>query len=68
MEIVVPEQFVGKSLRDMNLREDYELQVIGVRTGGIGQVDYVPDPNRPFDEGDEVVITGPEARLMELTD
>lgn len=68
MEIAVPDGFVDKSLRDMNLREEYELQVIGIRVGGFGKIDYVPDPNRPFEAGDEVVITGPEEKLLELTD
>lgn len=68
MEVAVPEKFVGKSLTELNLRDEYNLQVIGVKRKNETSMNYVPSPNVPFEEGDEVMITGPEDQLKELSE
>lgn len=67
MECKVPDQFVGRSLRDLNLREEHGIQVIGVQTNGTGDVDFVPSPNVPFESDDVVWMTGPDDALAEFS-
>jgi trk system potassium uptake protein TrkA len=68
MECNVPDSFVGRSLRDMNLREEHGIQVIGVQTGGTGEVDFVPSPNVPFEADDVLWMAGPDDALAEFSD
>lgn len=67
IEMVVPESFVGESLRDLELREEYGVQVIGVQKNGRGPFDYVPSPNEPFESDDIISVTGPNEVLEELS-
>lgn len=66
MEMTVPDFFVGKTLRDLNLRDEHTVQVIGVQKGEEETIDYVPSPNEAFQEDDVVWVTGPEKKLKEL--
>lgn len=68
MECMVPESFVGKNLIDLNLRDEYGIQVIGVQRGGTGDVDFVPSPSIPFEKEDILWMTGPEDSLSEFSD
>lgn len=67
MEMTVPNSFEGKTLGDLNLRDEYGVQVIGIQSGGTGGVDYVPSPNEPFSEEDVVWVIGPKETLEELS-
>jgi len=67
MEMVVPDFFVGQTLRDLNLRESQRIQVIGVQKGGTGPIDYVPAPDEPFSDVDVIWVTGPEDVLREFS-
>lgn len=66
-EMTVPDFFVGNSLKELNLRDEYEVQVIGVQKNGRGPIDYVPSPNESFEADDVVWMTGPENILQELS-
>lgn len=67
LEMTVPSFFVGESLHDLNLRDEYEVQVIGVQRDGTGDVDYVPSPSQPFEADDVIWVTGPKDTLDELS-
>lgn len=67
LEMTVPDFMVGETLRGLNLRDERDIQVIGVQRGGIGEVDYVPSPSTPFEEDDVVWVTGPKSVLDELS-
>lgn len=65
-EMTVPDDFVGQTLKELNLRDEHDIQVIGVQRGGSSEIDYVPSPTKPFEEGDVVWVTGPEETLHEF--
>lgn len=67
LEMSVPDFFVGKTLRELNLRDQYEIQVIGIQKKGDVEIDYVPSPTEPFDEEDTVWLTGPEGQLEAIS-
>lgn len=67
MEMTVPDHFVGETLEGLNLRDDHDIQVIGIQKSGHGDVDYVPSPTEPFEEEDVIWVTGPKDVLEEFS-
>jgi trk system potassium uptake protein TrkA len=67
LEMTVPDFFVGETLNTLDLRDQHDVQVIGVQKKGRGEVDYVPSPNDAFEAEDVVWITGPKETLEEFS-
>lgn len=69
VEMTVPDFFVGKSLAELNLRNEHQIQVIGVNRANErgNEVNYVPSPSKPFEEEDVVWVTGPKETLDKLS-
>ncbi len=67
VEMTVPDSFVGKSLKELDLRNEHKIQVIGVQKNVEGRIDYVPSPTEPFEPEDVVWMTGPDDALQELS-
>jgi len=55
-EIPVPDEFIGKSLKEVSLRNKYNLEVILVKHPG--KSDLIPNPNAVFKKGDRLVVVG----------
>lgn len=68
VKMAVPEFFVGQELKDLNLRNEYGAQIIGIRYSGSEAVDYVPDPSHTFNQSDVVWVTGPKDKLETLAE
>jgi trk system potassium uptake protein TrkA len=59
-EVEVPEVFVGRSLADLDLRNEYKVSVLAIRRGD--DIDPNPRAEDHLDSGDILVIIGrPEA-------
>jgi K+/H+ antiporter YhaU regulatory subunit KhtT len=54
--IMVPEPLVGVCLRDSNLRNDTQCNVVAIRSRGSLSVSL--DPTAPLKRGDELVLVG----------
>ena len=77
VEMPVPLPFVGKTLRDVKLREKYSLNLIAIKTplagsgeeeeGDEQQIEGIPRPDRLFRKGDILIIFGKEKNLTRLT-
>ena len=78
MEIQVPEGFVGKSLKDLHVRSQFRVNIVGIKTrvpnvNDNGEVTYViemtdvPDPNYPLTKEDLLVIAGTDDNLRKLS-
>jgi|TARA_B100001142_G_scaffold264199_1_gene267755 trk system potassium uptake protein TrkA len=77
MEIQVPEGFVGKSLKDLHVRSQFRVNIVGIKTrvpsvNDNGEVTYiiemtdVPDPNYPLSKEDLLVIAGTDDNLRKF--
>ena len=67
--MAVPPGFVGRNLKELNLRSRFGVGVISMRrrTPGGGRISLVaPDPDMPLREGDIVVLAGPKEQLERL--
>ncbi len=62
-----PDEFVGKTLRELDLRRKNEVMVVGLRLPGVaGTARRSPDPDAPLPRGAILVITGPRDRVLAL--
>jgi trk system potassium uptake protein TrkA len=74
-EIRPPADFVGKSLRDLDLRARFGLNVIGIRRekkeprlgSPLKELDIAPTADAVIREGDTLLVIGPNSSFEELT-
>ena len=55
-EVVIPEKWVGRSLSELKIREQYGINVVGIIQGV--QVDVTLDPYEPLPEGAILILIG----------
>ena len=77
MEIQVPEGFIKKTLKDLHLRTQFKINIVGIKTrvpvvDDNGDINYitemtdVPDPNYPLSENDLLIISGTDDNLRKF--
>jgi CIC family chloride channel protein len=68
VEVVqVPPLYVGKTLRDTQLRTRFNLTAVAIRRGGFNSPDELPDPARRLERQDHLVLVGRSADLQRFT-
>lgn len=65
-EMPVPPEWIGRTLRDLALREKAALQVIGVRDALTEAIALPPDPDAVLKDSDSVVVAGRDEALQRL--
>lgn len=65
-EMTVPRRWVGRSLRDLDLPRRYGITVIAVRDRCDGALTQSPDPRRPFEESNTVLMAGRDEALARV--
>jgi trk system potassium uptake protein len=65
-EIAPPEKFIGKSLRDLDLRNKFGIQVIAVRELVPEKTVYVPRADFVVKDSDILIVMGDEKKLEKL--
>ncbi|MFV1957927.1 MAG: TrkA family potassium uptake protein [Planctomycetota bacterium] len=70
-DIGVPKDYVGKSLVDLDLRQQWGIYVIGIRRespdGDAAAVSVVPPPETVFEDGDHMIVFGTTDKLDPFT-
>ena len=62
------EEFVGKSLKELELRRRFGINVVAIKKEGEkGEIIHVPSPDYLMEEGDVMVVTGPDSLLEKLS-
>lgn len=64
MEFTLPEEWIGKSLRELNLRVTRKINVIGIKRDG--EMEITPDADAPLQMSDVLVVIGRNAALNKL--
>lgn len=64
MDLDVPEEWVGKSLRELNLRATKKINIIGIKQKE--EFEITPDPDAPLGADDVLVIIGRNQTLSKL--
>ena len=58
-DMVVPERWVGKDLRKLDLRARYGVNVVAVAAEN-GELDISPQPDLPLERGDRLILIAPK--------
>ncbi len=67
VEVKVPQFMIGKSLKDLRLRNNYKVNVVFVkREKESEEMDIFPDPEYKFQEGDLLWVIGKEKDLRKV--
>jgi trk system potassium uptake protein len=65
-EMVVPDDWEGKGLRELHLRARYNITVIAIHDVLTGQIHPVPDPDAPLKDSDTLLIVGSDKALARV--
>lgn len=65
-EIAVPKSWIGKSVREVNVRAVYGANILGVKKSEKSYLNPNVSPDYKFKEGSIVMIMGEKSRLKEL--
>lgn len=60
-EIGIPKKWVGKSLKELRLRNEYKISVMAIRRNG--QILVSPDPDQPMEAEDVLILLGKNEML-----
>ena len=63
-ELTLPEAWVGKTIRELNIRAKYGVNIIAVRENG--KINVVPDADEPLPAGCVLVAVGANDKLTRL--
>lgn len=58
VELPVPQAWVGKTLRELDVRSVYGVNVVALRRGTKGRMTITPNPDEPLTETDIAVVLG----------
>ena len=65
-EIVPPESFIGKKLKDLNLTNRYHVQVIAIKQLVPEKLIFIPGADFVIKDSDVLVVMGEEDNIAEL--
>ncbi|GAB7022920.1 potassium channel family protein [Salidesulfovibrio brasiliensis] len=63
---VAVEVWKGKTLSDLDLTNRHQVQVIAIKYVGDEEFSFVPDPHKPLNEGDTIVLLGKAENVLKL--
>lgn len=66
VEIEVPKKWIGKSIEQLNIRQDYHVSVVAIHKGS--DVNINPRPSYVFAVADRVYVLGDTDKIEELGD
>ena len=64
VETLVPKKWVGKTLKELDVRKNYEVNVAGIKEGE--HVEITPDPNVPLREETILMLIGADKALERI--
>ena len=56
VEIALPESWVGRTIKNLDIRAKYGLNIIAIKSHN--QINISPDPDERFDKDDVIVVLG----------
>lgn len=64
VETAIPKRWVGKTLKELDVRRSYEVNVVGLKEEG--RVEITPDPDLPLREGMILMLIGANEALERI--
>jgi len=66
-EIAPPERFIGKALKDLDIRNKYGIQIIAIRELIPEKTTFIPKADFVIKDSDVLIIMGEEKQLAKLS-
>ena len=68
VEVKAPEAFAGRSLKDLNLRSEYRIEVIGIKSSGgrQDQLNIIPSADQEIPTGSSLLVIGLDEDIERL--
>ena len=66
MEIAPPSSFIGKSIRDLQLRNKYGTQIIAVKELIPERINFIPSPDFVIKDSDSLIVMGKNEDLEKI--
>lgn len=64
VEAVIPKKWIGKTLKELNVRKTYGVNVVGIREGG--RVEITPNPDTPLGPDTILMLVGADEALKRI--
>jgi len=68
IQLASPKSFIGKSLRELNLINQYGVQVIAIKEGVPARMNLIPTAEFIIKDSDIIILSGPNEALDKLRD
>ena len=65
-EMGVPDRWVGKSIRELKLRQNYDINVVALDDVLTNEIVPAPDPDRLLKDSDTLMIAGHSSSLAKV--
>lgn len=65
-EIKAPPRLVNKKLMDLNLRREFGVQVIAIKSGDNGDINFAPGGQHMIKDGQRLLVLGTEENINKL--
>ncbi|MDP4152956.1 MAG: TrkA family potassium uptake protein [Bacillota bacterium] len=66
-EVMTPPKWVGKTLRELNVRANHGVNIMAIRHDSTKQIDVSPNPDNKLSERDALVIIGSNQDISTIT-
>ncbi len=66
VETAIPKRWIGKTLKELDVRRTYEVNVAGLKEEEEGRVEITPDPDLPLKEGMILMLIGANEALERI--
>ncbi len=66
VEMPAKEEWIGKSLRELNVRNVYKINIIAIVNKNDDNPDCFPNPDRPIQAGDVIIAAGRDEDIEHL--
>lgn len=64
VEAAIPEKWIGRTLKELDVRKTYEVNVVGIKEGE--RVEITPDPNMPLKPKMILMLVGSNEALQRI--
>ena len=65
-EFAVPAKWIKKTIKGLNIRSVYKINILGIKKGEI--LNPLPGPDYQFKEGDHILVLGENNDVFKITD
>ena len=66
-DLIPPQEWLNKSIVELNLRYHYEVNVIGIKRNGSNKLNVLIQPNTVIHEGDTLVLICTQESLSKIS-